>query len=329
MARWIQHSDESGKRLFSHRRMVADLVRLLGDPWVGDLDLDRLERLPAEHVAGGLRVRRADMPWWAPFKPGAGRPAGAGVMFHIELQSSPEPRMAERLLEYVVLLRGDLRRSGWMAADGGRVVAHVPLVVYNGSARWRAPLRLDERGWMPRELRALQPRLAGRLVDARDYADDDAADGNLARAALALDAASAEGLPLALARAETLFSAADDQEDDQDLWRSFVAWCGGILSPRLGGQLPVLVHDKETTMLAETLRERDELKIDEGRREGRQEGRREVLCSLAARRFGAATGTELAALLAGVEDGAELARIGTLIIDCGSGADFLARARLR
>ncbi len=140
MARWIRHSDESGKRLFSHRRMVADLVRLLGDPWVGDLDLDRLERLPAEHVADGLRVRRADLPWWAPFKPGAGRPAGTGVMFHIEFQSSPDARMAERLLEYVVLLRGDLRRSGWMAADGGRVVAHVPLVVYNGSARWRTPL---------------------------------------------------------------------------------------------------------------------------------------------------------------------------------------------
>ena len=47
------------------------------------------------------------------------------------------------------------------------------------------------------------------------------------------------------------------------------------------------------------------------------------------RRFGADTGAELAALLAGVEDGAELERIGTLIIDCGSGPDFLARARLR
>ena len=78
-------------------------------------------------------------------------------------------------------------------------------------------------------------------------------------------------------------------------------------------------------MLAETLRERDEMKIDEGR----QEGRREALCSLASRRFGAATGTELAELLAGVEDGAELERIGTLIIDCDSGPDFLARARLR
>ena len=207
---------------------------------------------------------------------------------------------------------------------GGRVVAHVPLVVYNGWAKWNAPLRLDERGWVPPELRDLQPRLAYRLVDAKDYAGDDVPDGNLARAALALDAASADGLPLALARAEALFGAAGDRE----LWRSFAAWCGGILGPRLGGRLGTSVDDKETTMLAETLRERDKQKIDEGRREVRAE-ERALLCSLAGRRFDAATGTELAALLAGVEDGAELARIGTLIVDCGSGADFLARARLR
>ena len=336
MPRKMRHSDKSSKRLFSHRRVVADLIRLLGEGWVDALDLDRLERLPTEHVTDDLRARLADMPWWAPFKPGTGWPAGAGVLFHLEFQSSPDAHIAERLLEYVALLRRDLRRSGWMSADGGRIVADMPLVVYNGRAKWNVPLLLDERQWAPHELRARQPRLVYRLVDAKDYAGDDAADDNLARAALALDAASADGLPLALERAVALFSAADDQE----LWRSFVAWCGGILSPRLGGRLPALVDNRGTTMLAETLRERDELKIDEGRREGiragRQEGRREVLaqerallCGLASRRFGAATGAELAAILAGVEDGAELARIGTLIIDCGSGPDFLARARPR
>ena len=88
-------------------------------------------------------------------------------------------------------------------------------------------------------------------------------------------------------------------------------------------------------MLAETLREWDEQKIAEGRREGmrtgrlvgRQEGRREVLCGLASQRFGAATGAELEAVLAGVDDASELARIGALIIDCDSGSDFLARTR--
>ena len=238
------------------------------------------------------------------------------------------------------MLRRDLRRSGWMSADGGRVVAHVPIVVHNGRAKWNAPPQLDECGWAPPELRDLQPRLAYRLVDAKAYAGDDASDGNLARAALALDAAPAQGLAAALERAVALFSAVDDQE----LWRSFVAWCRGVLSPRLGGRLPTLVDNRETTMLAETLREWEEQKIDEGRRQGRREGRREgqqkarqarqegrqeVLCSLAGRRFGTDTGAALAALLAGVEDGTELERIGTLILECGTGPDFLARARTR
>ena len=82
-------------------------------------------------------------------------------------------------------------------------------------------------------------------------------------------------------------------------------------------------------MLAETLREWDEQKIAEGRREGMQAGCQEVLCSLASRRFGAAPGAELETVLAGVEDASELARVGALIIDCDSGQDFLARARLR
>ena len=340
MARLIRHSDPASKRLFSHQRMVADLIRLLGD-WVDDLDLDRLERLPAEQITHDLRKRLADMPWWAPFKRprrgsakgkplagGEARRAGTGVLFHIEFQSSPNAHMADRLLEYVALLRRDLRHSGWTAAAGGRVVADVPLVVYNGRAKWSAPLRLDERRWAPLILRDLQPRMVYWLVDAKDFAGDDAADGNLARAVLALDAASVEGLEPALERAVALLSAVDDQE----LWLSFVAWCAGVLDPSVSDRLPTLADNREATMLAETLRERDELKIDEGRREGRRETLQEeraLLCSQARLRFGAAVGTELADVLANVEDGAELTRIGTLIIDCNTGPDFLARARRR
>ena len=105
--------------------MAAGLVRLLGDDCVDDLDLDRLARLPTDYVSDNLRSRRADLPWWAPFKPDADRPAGAGVMFHIEFQSSPDAHMVERLLEYVALLPRALRRSGWTAAEGGRTVCRL------------------------------------------------------------------------------------------------------------------------------------------------------------------------------------------------------------
>ena len=85
-------------------------------------------------------------------------------------------------------------------------------------------------------------------------------------------------------------------------------------------------------MLAETLREWDEQLIDKGRREGREEGlerERTLLCGMAERRFGAATGQELAGVLTGVEDNAELSRVGILIVDCTTGQELLARARAR
>ena len=331
MASQTKQSDKSGKRLFSHPRVVADLIRLLGGDWVDDLDFDKLERLPVEHVAKDLRSRLADMSWWAPFKPNTGRPRGAGVLFHIELQSSPHPHMMGRLLEYVALLRQDLHGNGWMAAHGGREVVHLPLVVYNGKAKWNAPLRLEAPAWTPPELAAMQPRLAGELVDAKDYAGDDA-DGNLTRAALALDAAPGEGLGPALAQAAELFWAADGEEDDQELWLSFEAWCDGILGPRLGDGLRTFVEKKEKTMLRETLREWDEQNRQEGLREGLQEGLqggKRTLCSQARQRFGEAAGAELSGILARVDDGAELERVGTLIIGCDTEADFLARVRSR
>ena len=46
-------------------------------------------------------------------------------------------------------------------------------------------------------------------------------------------------------------------------------------------------------------------------------------------RFSEAAGAELSGILASVDDSAELARVGTLIIGCDTEADFLARVRSR
>ena len=83
-------SDPANKRLFSHPRVAADLIRLLGDDWVGNLDLDRLEQLRTEYVSGDLRTRRANLPSWAPFKPGTGQPDRAGDVPHrVPIESGP------------------------------------------------------------------------------------------------------------------------------------------------------------------------------------------------------------------------------------------------
>jgi len=140
-------------------------------------------------------------------------------------------------------------------------------------------------------------------------------DGNLTRAALALDAAPRQALVSALARVIVLFSATGDEE----LWRSFEASCDGTLGSRLGDRLRTFTEKKERTVLRETLREWDE----QNRQEGLQEGLREVkrtLCSPARQRFGEAAGAALSGILTSVDDSAELARVGTLIIGCDTEA---------
>ena len=58
--------------------MAADLVRLLGDPWVDDLDLDRPERLPTEYVSDDLSAKCADLLWWCPSSPARAGPPVPG-----------------------------------------------------------------------------------------------------------------------------------------------------------------------------------------------------------------------------------------------------------
>ena len=287
-------SDPANKLLFSHPRMVADLLRLLGEPWVDDLDLDRLARLPAEHVADNHRTRRQDMPWLAPFTPAAGYEPGAAVLVQLEFQSSPHPHMAERMLEYAALLRRDLLLGGALPT----MPAHMPLVVYSGRAPWSPSRQVEARtAWAPAALARWQPRMEFRFVDAKTYRGDHALDGNATRAWLALEAASAAGLAAALRHAGGTFAAVGDAT----LSHAFEVWCG-VLPQRFGDRLRTLTDIMEKpTMLAETLQEWEEQKINEGREEGREEERAR-LRRLAERHFDAATANKLVHLINAVDD---------------------------
>ena len=144
--------DLGHKRLFSHRRMAADLLRLLPHDLTENLDLGTLRRLPSEHVGKALRDRRSDMPWRIDLLPpgrppsaekgskllgdertlakGTASPAPASspatasehpgtCLVLAEFQSTVEPRMAERMLEYAAMLRRDLTREGKVRGPGG------------------------------------------------------------------------------------------------------------------------------------------------------------------------------------------------------------------
>ena len=384
--------DLGQKRLFSHRRMMADLLRLLPDDLTEGLDLGTLRRLPSEHVGDALRDRRSDMPWRIDFLP-SGHPLSAGkgaqqlggegtsatgtaspasassrtaalqhpgtCLVLAEFQSRVDPRMAERMQEYAAMLRRDLVREGKVRGPGRGPPPLLPLVVYNGRRPWTAPLDLGGgTEGLPKGLAAMQPKFEYVLLEVRRFDADamalglqDGAPGvNFASAQFALENASAEDLPAAMAAVARQLKA----EDELDLAESFGMWVEGVLGPRLGVRLSSMTElMEEPPMLAETLDEWAEEKFRQGRKEGMEQGleqgmergtergraegmahgraeglerERALLLRQAQRRFGADVAVALSKLIKGVEDPDRLMELGDWVVDCATGRDLLNRA---
>ena len=137
------------------------------------------------------------------------------------------------------------------------------------------------------------------------------------------------------ARAPALLGALIDllrKQDDEELTAAFGEWAAQVLLPRrfsgsVTGPLPRL--EEVRAMLAETVQEWTAEWVEEGREQGReqgiQQGQRVLLSQLAARKFDAATGERLAAVLEGVADSDRLAQVGDWIIECGTADDLFAR----
>ena len=157
---------------------------------------------------------------------------------------------------------------------------------------------------------------------------------NFAAAQFALENASAEALPAAMAAVARKLRAAGEL----GLAESFGMWVEGVLEPKLGVRLPSLMGMmEEPPMLAETLDEWAEEKFQLGRVEGIEQGlergmeqgmerERALLVRQAQRRFGADVAQALSKLVGGVDDPDRLAEAGNLAVDCATGRELLDRA---
>ena len=78
----------------------------------------------------------------------------------------------------------------------------------------------------------------------------------------------------------------------------------------------------------EWLKEGLEQGLEQGREQGIEQGlehERTLLCRMAASRYGAGTAERLAEVLAGVVDAERLTEVGDWLVQCDTGAEFLAR----
>ena len=318
--------DAAYKLLFSHPRMVEDLLRgFAAEGWSDAIDFRTLEKLPAEFVSGDLRRRRGDSLWRVRL-----RDRWLYLLVLLEFQSTVERYMALRLLTYIGLLYEDLIRRG-EPGPGGALPPVLPIVLYNGRSPWTAALELRQTMVPVGEaLARYQPSQRYFLLDVGRWAEDDLPARNLVSALMRLershpdeDMARAVGTLIERVRGE------------RELERAFAAWIGQVLIPRHSREKeppPGTNLEEIRTMLAERVQEWYDEAREKGLRAGREEARdearaeqRALLGRLTARKFGAATAERLAARLAEITDRDRALAVGEWIIECEEGHELLQR----
>jgi hypothetical protein len=277
--------DHSYKLLFSHPRMVQDLLQgFVHEDWVRQADFSTLERVSGSYVSDDLREREDDVIWRVRLGP-----EWLYVYLLIEFQSRPDPFMALRILVYTGLLYQELVKGGHFTQDG-KLPPVFPLVLYNGEPPWGAAQDVAELIEAVPGLMAYRPHLRYLLLDEGRIGADDAGPGeNLAAALIRLENSRA---PQDLQTVIGLLVRWLHAPEQQDLRRAFTVWIKRVLLPaRLPGiELPEMSDLNEVnTMLAERVKQwTEEWKaeglqagiqqgLEKGRTEGRTEGRKEGL----------------------------------------------------
>ena len=176
--------DPNYKRLFSFPRMVEDLLRgFLPEDWLAELDFSTLRKLPTEYVSDELLKRHGDCVWRVRRRRGE----WLYLLVVLEFQSTDEPRMALRILTYTSLLYQELVRNDALDA-GGRLPPVLPVVLYNGEARWKAAVEVGELiAPVGPELAPYQPSQRFIVVDERHVGAEDLPGRNLMAAVLGLE----------------------------------------------------------------------------------------------------------------------------------------------
>jgi predicted transposase YdaD len=136
--------DSTQRRLFAHVEMLKMLVEDFIPPEIIAglaLDLDRAEQMTGKFISHGLAVRESDMLWKIPRRT---TEAPLYICLLLELQSSIDPMMPLRILQYVSFIYENLARAENFALGPNTLPPVLPVVLYNGDDRWRATTQVRD-----------------------------------------------------------------------------------------------------------------------------------------------------------------------------------------
>jgi hypothetical protein len=269
----MANHDHSYKLLFSHPRMVRDLLEgFVGGPWIDDLDFSTLVRVSDNYTTDDLRSRADDIVWRV-------RCGDKQVYLLLEFQSRAEPFMPVRVLTYVALLYQDLikARKDSCADD---LPAILPIVLHSGASRWNAAQDMESLlSGSPPGLESYRPQCRFVLIDECRYDDNELARrGDLASMLFRLEnCRTSHRLPDLVS---TLVQRLQNTEP-ASLRRAFAVWLERVIIARLpAGESIGVVNSlwEKPTMLSE--------RFDEWEKGFQQQGAARIVMHQLRTRFG-------------------------------------------
>ena len=338
--------DAAFKNLYAFPLMAWGLMEVvLPRALFKELDFDALERLPAEWIGPGLERRLGDTVWRVR------RRGGGSLIVPVEFQRKRDRLMPLRVATHTSLMLENLVRRGELD-PGGRLPLVKPVVLYNGLRPWRGPTSL---AGLSADGGPEWPRFA--LVDMGRIRVEDLPRHNAAALQIEVhQGALARDADAVLGRLSALLGG----PAHRGLRLAFAEWIWHSLAPGLGLESPRVPGLRARLLEIAELGEFEEMKsfmlksmvdhwleqgvargleqgVEQGVAQGMERGvsegvararadERARLCRLAGRKFGGRAADQLSARIDGVTDPARLAEVGDWIIDCGTEAEFLARA---
>ena len=243
--------------------------------------------------------------------------------------------MALRMLDYTVRVLQGLGSDD--RGPGGKYPPLLPVVIYNGERRWTAATDIRELfATMPDQLLGYRPRHQYLLLDLRALDPTALPPENVVSLIAMLERARSQRQleKLGASLADWLLRVGETR-----LLDSFEAWIRQVLSRTDAAgrtlELRTRSEEEEVATLAERVRKwGDELNqqwlekgIEKGIEQGREQGERQMVFRLAAHRFGPGIAGQLAPLLDKLSDPERIAAVATMVLECETAEEFIARAR--
>lgn len=282
----MDEHDNSYKQIFSHPRMVEDLLRgFIAKKWVDELDFNTLEKVSGHFVSDDLHDREDDIIWkvrWFQTD------EWLYIYLLIEFQSRVDRFMAVRIMVYIGMLYQELIKNKAIP-EGGKLPPVLPLVLYNGEERWYAAKEISELiAPFPFGTKKYAPHLEYLLMDERhDYTNEELKSKlkNLAAVLFRLEKSRTKlETQEALAALKEWLKGAPSS-----LSLAFRTWFRRVKLPRHlpGIVLPELIDLQEVeNMLEVTADNWLEQSREQGRKEGHKEGEATLLIHLLETKFG-------------------------------------------